>query len=134
MSPVLKAHFSHQYLPTPLFGYSTSAVMEDPFSSAVCPSDGGRLDPTSGFLGPGDLTWFQVYTFTSCNCKLVLNAGIDGRTAEKQGCPHFMRCPKFTCWNLMPDVIVLGGRAFGRCSGHGCSLMNWCFIKTPHSS
>ena len=46
--------------------------------------------------------------------------------------------PKFICWNLMPNMMALGGGAFGRCLGQeGRALLNRvsAFIKeTPQSS
>ena len=47
--------------------------------------------------------------------------------------------PKFICGNLLPNVMVLGGGAFGRCLGHegrafrnGISaLLRSDFVKAP---
>lgn len=32
--------------------------------------------------------------------------------------------PKFICWNLMPNMMALGGGAFGRCLGHEGGLVS----------
>ena len=86
---------------TPLFGYSTSAVMEDHFLF-YCVSIWWREDwiPSSAswdqVTRPGSVAAFYFLATAAS----WLNAGIDGRTAGKQELALLWHvCPKFTCWN-----------------------------------
>lgn len=103
----------------------------------------GGLDPILSFMGPGGLVWFSCcILLPGHSCKLVKcwnwwrnhwERGVGSPLGVSIFCTFV---PNLHVGILMPDVMVLGGRACGQCSGHkGAALQNYCFIKeTSHSS